>query len=291
MAAAIAVMWAAVSRADHIGFVGSPPSQSAPTNAAPRPGEQPPINPKLPTLYIIGDSTVRNSTRGQQGWGDPIAAYFDQTKLNVVNRAIGGRSSRTFITEGRWDQIVAALKPGDFVLMQFGHNDGGAINDTSRARGTIKGTGEETQEIDNLLTQKHEVVHSYGWYMRKYVADAKAKGATPIVLSLVPRKIWKDGHVVRASADYGKWAADVAAAGGATFVDLNEIVARRYEEMGPEKVDTLFADEHTHTNVVGAEINAASVIAGLKGLKKCALCRYFSANAKALAAYKPERTK
>src|SRR5262245_44513956 len=78
-----------------------------------------------PTLFIIGDSTVKNSTAGQLGWGDPIRDLFDLNRINVENRARGGRSSRTFQTEGSWDQIVAELKPGDFVLMQFGHNDGG----------------------------------------------------------------------------------------------------------------------------------------------------------------------
>src|SRR5215475_13171897 len=81
--------------------------------------------PRLPTLFIVGDSTVKNGTRGQQGWGDPVIALFDKTKIKVENHAIGGRSSRTFQTEGRWDKILAAAKPGDFVLVQMGHNDGG----------------------------------------------------------------------------------------------------------------------------------------------------------------------
>ena len=76
-----------------------------------------------PTLFIIGDSTVRNSTAGQMGWGDPLVAHFDPAKIEIINRAIGGRSSRTFLTEGRWDAVMAHLKPGDFVLIQFGHND------------------------------------------------------------------------------------------------------------------------------------------------------------------------
>jgi lysophospholipase L1-like esterase len=263
-------------------------AQNAGANAA-RPDDPPPVNPKLPTLFIIGDSTVRNNTAGQQGWGDPIAAYFDRAKINMVNRAIGGRSSRTFLTEGRWDRILAELKRGDFVLMQFGHNDGGAINDTSRARGSLRGAGEETEAIDNLLTKKPEVVHTYGWYMRKYVADAKARGAVPIVLSPVPRKIWKDGRIARASGDYGEWAETVARSLSAVFVDLNEIVARHYEAIGPEKVNALFGDEHTHTNAAGAEINARSVIAGLKGVKSCALCKYFSKPAKPIAPFRGAR--
>src|SRR6516164_2986704 len=82
-----------------------------------------------PTLYIIGDSTVNNHTAVLLGWGDPIKSLFDLSKINVENKARGGRSSRTFITEGLWDQVVAVLKPGDFVLMQFGHNDGGPLGE------------------------------------------------------------------------------------------------------------------------------------------------------------------
>jgi len=83
---------------------------------------------KPPTLFLIGDSTVRNGAgdgaNKQWGWGEPIVAYFDPAKIAVLNRARGGRSSRTFLTEGLWEQVLSAMKPGDFVLIQFGHNDG-----------------------------------------------------------------------------------------------------------------------------------------------------------------------
>src|SRR4030081_3733259 len=94
--------------------------------------------PALPTLFLIGDSTVNTPTKGVQGWGTPIADLFDKSKINVENRARGGRSSRTYYTEGLWDQVAAALKPGDFVLMQFGPNDGWALTD-GRARASLKG--------------------------------------------------------------------------------------------------------------------------------------------------------
>src|SRR5215471_12196581 len=90
--------------------------------------------PSRPTLYLIGDSTVRNErgdgANGQWGWGDLLDRYFDLDRIDVVNRALGGRSSRTFVTGGQWGQVLAALKPGDFVLMQFGHNDAGPLDDT-----------------------------------------------------------------------------------------------------------------------------------------------------------------
>ena len=168
---------------------------------------------------------------------------------------------------------MALLKPGDFVIMQFGHNDAGPINDNVRARGTIKGTGEETEEIDNILTGKHEVVHTYGWYLRKFIADTLAKGATPIVCSPVPRKIWRDGKIMSNAEDYGRWSAQVAESAGVRFIPLNTIVSRKYEELGPEKVEELFSGDNTHTSLAGAELNAASVIAGLKALKNNPLAR------------------
>lgn len=239
-------------------FANSPKSQAA-----------------IPTLFIIGDSTVKNSDSGMQGWGDAIGEFFDMTRIRVENRARGGRSSRTFQTEGLWDQILQEIKPGDFVLMQFGHNDGGPINDDSRARGSLPGTSGDTEEIDNKLTRKHEVVHTFGWYMKKFIADTKAKGATAIVLSPVPRNIWIDGKVERAKDSYAGWAASVAGSQKAFYIDLNDLVATRYEEIGPQKVGKdFFLVDHTHTTVAGARLNAESVVAGLKLLKNCPLVAF-----------------
>lgn len=239
----------------------------------------------LPTLYLIGDSTVKVGTAGQRGWGEEIGAFFDSSRINVVNRAIGGRSSRTFLTDGRWEPIVADLKPGDVVLIQFGHNDGGPINDDFRARGTIRGIGDEEETIDNILTKKRETVHSYGWYLRKYVRDARAKGATPIVCSLVPRKIWEDGRIVRGHDTYAGWARDVAHQENALFLDLNEIIARGYERLGPEAVEAFFADKHTHTTAEGARFSAESVVAGLKALPGDPLAGTYSELGASIAPY------
>ena len=229
-----------------------------------------PVEPKRPSILLIGDSTVRNGrgdgAGGQWGWGDFLGSRFDPAKVNLVNRAVGGLSSRTFRTQGHWRRALMLIKPGDVVLIQFGHNDAAALNDAQRARGTIRGAGEETESIDNLLTKQPEVVHSYGWYLRRYVREARAAGATPVVCSLVPRKIWKDGRVARAAEGYGGWARQVATEEGAAFLDLNELVAARYEAEGEAKVNALFADAHTHTNRDGAELNAAIVTAALRAL-------------------------
>ncbi len=234
-----------------------------------------------PTLWLIGDSTVNNGTGkgdgGLWGWGAPLAGYFDGAKIKVVNRARGGRSSRTFFAEGLWEKVAAEMKPGDFLLMQFGHNDGGPL-EGPKARASIKGNGEETKEAAIEGSEKKETVHSYGWYLRKYIADAKEKGATPIVLSQIPRNIWTEGKVGRASVDYGKWAQEAATASGALFIDLNELVAARYEKEGEPKVKTEYFTEkdHTHTTAAGAKVNAAAVVEGIKALKDCPLAGFLA---------------
>jgi lysophospholipase L1-like esterase len=195
-----------------------------------------------PTLFIVGDSTVKNGTKGQQGWGDPIAALFDRSKIKVENHAIGGRSSRTFQTESRWDKILSAAKPGDFVLVQMGHNDGGPLDDTARARGTLRGTGEETREIDNPITKKKETVHTYGWYLRNYVT----------------------------------WSEEVARAEKVDFINLNKIVMGKYVGLAPDDIKAKYftpADD-THTSPAGAELNAAAVVEGIRGLEGCKLKDY-----------------
>ena len=246
-----------------------------------------PANPKLPSLFFIGDSTVRNGegtgTGGQWGWGEPIVALFDTNKINVVNRALGGTSSRTYYLT-QWPGTLALVKPGDFVIMQFGHNDGSALNDTNRARGTIKGVGEETEEIDNWVTKQHEVVHSFGWYERAMITEARAHGATPMVCSLIPRNTWKNGRAARNVSNYGGWAGQVAQAERAPFLDINEIIARKYDELGQERVKALFiVGAGPHTSRAGAETNAICVVAALKSLIPDPLAGYFSDQAANIA--------
>src|ERR1035437_1641269 len=90
-----------------------------------------------PTLYVIGDSTVRNGTKQignpLQGWGSFIGAYFDTTRIAVRNHAMGGTSSRTFISSGLCEKVLTQLQPGDFVIMQFSHNDSSPIVDSTRS--------------------------------------------------------------------------------------------------------------------------------------------------------------
>ena len=224
-------------------------------------------------IFLIGDSTVRNGkgdgAGGLWGWGDFFAAHFDTNKVRVFNRALGGRSSRTFFTEGLWEKVRADLRPGDFVLMQFGHNDGGELSQGDRPRASLKGNGNDSKDVVVENTGKAETVHSYGWYLRKYITDTRAAGAAPIVLSPVPRNIWKNDHVVRAKSDYGKWAAEAAATSNVPFIDFNELISTRYETIGQTNVakDFFTAADHTHTIQAGAELNAEILAAALQGMK------------------------
>lgn len=233
-----------------------------------------------PVFYIIGDSTVKNGDgtgkNNQMGWGTMITPFFDTNKIDVQNHAIGGRSSRTFITEGRWDKILSKLKKGDYVIMQFGHNDAGPLDDTARARGTIKGIGKDSTEIYNPIRKISEVVHTYGWYMRRYIKETKAIGAIPIVCSLIPRDNWKDGKIVRADDSYAFWARQIAKEEGAYFIDLNELIAARYEQMGAEEVKKFFPADHTHTNADGAKLNAAIVASELKRINPGKIKKYMN---------------
>jgi len=205
-----------------------------------------------------------------------FADYFDAAKLHVANRSRGGRSSRTFVTEGHWDKIAAELKPGDLVIIQFGMNDGADRNGPRVARGSIDGIGEETEEIDNVITKQHETVHTFGWYLRKMIADTRAKGATPVLFSLTVRDFWKDGHVERGAGRYGQWARELAVAEKLAFVDHTKLIADRYEQLGHDTVNSFFPRDHVHTGEDGARLNAQLALSGLKGLREQWLVRSLS---------------
>lgn len=229
-----------------------------------------------PVLYIIGDSTVKNGTgndlKSLWGWGSLLSLHFDTTKISVENHAIGGRSSRTFINEGRWDKIVAKLKAGDYVILQFGHNDSGPLADSARARGSLKGVGLESSVVYNPKLKMQEEVFTYGGYLRKYVKEAKEKGAIPIICSPVPRNVWKNGVV--GSTDYQIWAKQIATETNSIYLPLNEMITTVYQKQGEEKARLYFPVDHTHTNREGAAFNAEMVASGIKNISSAKLRDY-----------------
>jgi lysophospholipase L1-like esterase len=250
----------------------------------------------VPRLFIAGDSTAATYTstdKNQQGWGAVLQPLFDPAMLQIVNAARGGRSSRTFITEGHWDKMLAEVRAGDFVIIQFGHNDSGAINQEPpgstrplRARGTIPGIGNESEEIDNVVTGKHETVYSFGWYLRKMIADTRARGATPILMSLTERNAWVKGRIECPSDTYRHWGWQTAQSEEVAFVDLSRIIADRYQREGAEAVTAQFINDTVHTNVAGAERNAADAVSALKKLRGLPFQKMLSDKGRAVPADK-----
>ena len=228
-----------------------------------------------PVVFTIGDSTVKNKDDdkdGMWGWGSVIAGEFNLKKVTVENHAMAGRSARTFLDEGRWDKVYDALQPGDFVLIQFGHNDGGDIN-VGKARGELHGSGNESKVFLMEKTGKYQVVYSFGWYLRKFIMDAQEKGAIPIVLSHTPRNKWKDGKIERNTNSYGKWTREAAEMTGAYFIDLNKLSADKLQKMGSKKTPAFYNTDHTHTSLKGARMNARSIAEGIKATD-CPLKKY-----------------
>lgn len=245
-----------------------PPDTPAQTNLP----QHAALNPKLPTLFIVGDSTASNGP--DRGWGDHLANYFDNTRINVANRARAGRSSRSYMVEGLWDKTLAEIKQGDFVMLQWGHNDGGDLGG-AKPRGSLHGIGEETQDVAQtvgVMAGKTETIHTYGWYNQKYIADIQARGATPMMLSLTEQNIWKpdaDGipQLQHGMAVYDKMEQQIAETAHIAYIDMGAVEWDRLQAAGPEKTALLFPIDHTHTSADGAELNAQSVVIALEEAK------------------------
>lgn len=222
-----------------------------------------------PTLFLIGDSTVRtgqgNGENGQWGWGSFIADYFNTDQFEVQNRAMGGTSTRTFYSNpDLWAKVLDDIQDGDFLIMQFGHNDSSPIVDNLRARGTIKGNGNESQVVDNPLLNKKETVYSYGYYLRLFIKSVREKGARVIVCSPIPRNKWNNGRVER--SQYAVWAREAAEQENAFFIPLEDLIVEAYEKKGAKEVGELYfgPKDHTHTLRAGAELNAFLIAEYLK---------------------------
>ena len=227
-----------------------------------------------PVVFITGDSTVKNVDRdkdGMWGWASQAGMIFDDTKITYTNVAVSGRSARNYISERRWEKVYNSLQPGDFVLLQFGHNDISPIND-KKERGAIPGTKDTCHVYKMEKDGRYELVYSFGWYLKKMIDDTREKGATPILLSLPPRNLWIDGKIERRNDTYGKWYREVVEQTGVEFIDVHNIsadfldkkFASKSAEKSKAKASTYFVRDHTHTSLTGAQMNARSVAKGLR---------------------------
>jgi lysophospholipase L1-like esterase len=180
-----------------------------------------------------------------------------------------------------WDKVYNSLRPGDFVTIQFGHNDISPITD-QKARGVIPATN-DTLHVYHLDNDTYEVVYSFGWYLKKMIDDVREKGATPILVSLTPRNEWPGGKIERRDDTYGKWLREVVEQTGVEFVDVHNISAdfldkkfakkrlsddkeKASKEIADikQKAGIYFKKDHTHASKLGAQMNAQSFAKGLR---------------------------
>ncbi|MCW3786886.1 glycoside hydrolase family 88 protein [Plebeiibacterium sediminum] len=234
-----------------------------------------------PVVFVIGDSTVKNGRDrgdlGQWGWASFFDHFFDTTKISIENHALGGRSSRTFLTEGLWQNVLEGLKEGDYLFIQFGHNDGGPFN-TGRARASIKGAGDESQDYIMEATGGPETVYTFGHYMRHYIKQAKAHGVKVIALSHTPRNNWEDGKIARVTDTYAKWTKQVAEEENVCYIDANDLCATEYEKIGQEATKPYYKD-NVHTSYIGAILNGNTIAKAVYILEDCDLKNYMKKDA------------
>jgi lysophospholipase L1-like esterase len=268
------------------------PRTPAPQSVSPRdalpwtPSDFNSLKPGLPTLIVAGDSTAdKGPDAWHRGWAAPLVDYFDTSKINVVNRARGGRSFRSFVREGLWDQLVAAIKPGDIVMVQFGHNDGGDIKNAN-GRPDLPGVGDETEAVKRP-DGSEETVHTFGWYARKYVRDVRAKGGQPVLMSTTVYNRWNDGHHAFRESTMRKWVMQVAAEEKVPFLDHGAFISARYEQLGQEGVKPFFAADYLHTTTPGSIVNAEAFVAAVKAMKLEPLVSALNEKGRAVAPWTP----
>jgi lysophospholipase L1-like esterase len=197
----------------------------------------------LPVLYIIGDSTSTDQSRETyNSWGQTITRFFNDG-IVVANHGESGETANSFIGENRWPKVLSVIKPGDWVFMQFAHND---EKDKGANAGAFK---------------------NYKTALEKFVADTRAHGATPVIFTAMHRKTFNaDGKITNSHGDYLAAARQVAKDQNAALIDLANYSQTLYEAFGPQNVSILFArpTEATHHSDFGSYELSRCIVEGIK---------------------------
>lgn len=224
------------------------------------------------TIFMVGDSTMANkSLKGgnpERGWGHRLPGFFDEG-IVIDNHAQNGRSSKSFISEGRWDKVLAKIRKGDYVFIQFGHND----EKTDTLRHTLPGS-------------------TFDANLRRYVDETRQKGGIPVLFSpIVRRHFDENGQLIDTHGAYKESAGRVAEELKVTYIDMHQITHDYILAMGPEKSKELFMwvpqntvaihpkgkEDDTHLNVQGGRVVASLAIDQIeKKIPELAkhICRY-----------------
>jgi lysophospholipase L1-like esterase len=215
--------------------------------------------PKKTTVWMIGDSTMsikEAKAYPETGWGMPFVHFFDST-VHIENRAKNGRSTRTFISEGLWKQVEDGMKEGDYLFIQFGHND-------------------ESKE----KTDRYASPEEYKGNLIRFINAAQSKKVQPILFTPVSRRKFKDGNAVPTHEEYSALAKEVAAQTKVPFIDLDAKSLAYYQQLGEDKSKLMFlqleSGEHpnypegkidnTHFSELGARKIAQIVLSELKAM-------------------------
>jgi lysophospholipase L1-like esterase len=213
------------------------------------------------TLFLAGDSTMAeklSDKRPETGWGEILQASFDPAKVKVENHAKNGRSTRTFISEGLWQGIVERIKPGDYVFIQFGHND-------------------ESKE----KTDRYTPPEDYRNNLLKMVGDVRGKGGLPVLLTPVMRRKFRNGALVDTHGEYPDIVRAVALAEKVPLIDMHRRSAAVLSAMGDSASRSLFLqlkpgenpnypngiEDNTHFNPNGAQAMAKLAVDGIRDLR------------------------
>jgi len=219
-----------------------------------------------PKILICSDSTTANYKESDalQGWGYYLGEYMS---VKVINLAKNGRSTRSFIREGLWRTLLSQTQPGDFVIIEMGHNDG---NDPSKnsdperaSRGVLRGIGNNTVQGPAGKNGGKETVHTFGWYLRQMVHDVQAKKAIPLLSGMVPTNTFRGGKF-RTDWPMASDTAAVAKQEGVEYIDHTKYSAARFQALGEVAVKRFFPRDSTHTNSAGARVNAETFVTALK---------------------------
>jgi lysophospholipase L1-like esterase len=200
-----------------------------------------------PTLYLAGDSTVTDQpTAPNASWGQFLTAYFDD-RVAVANHAESGESLKSFVTGMRLAKLLSGLREGDWVMIQFGHND------------------QKSQWPQTYA----DAATTYRAWLRTYIAEIRGRGATPLLVTSPERRNFDtDGRIRPTLAEYAAAMRAVAKQERVALLDLNALSIRLYESLGPGVAPRAFADggdDHTHHNEYGARQLARCVIEALRG--------------------------
>lgn len=213
-------------------------------------------------VFLAGDSTMapkQENKRPETGWGEQLQKRFDEKRVRVDNHAANGRSTRTFISEGRWQALIDKVREGDYVLIQFGHND------------------ESPQKV-NAYTPPDDFRHN----LERFVAEVRAKQATPVLLTPVMRRRFdKDGKFYDTHGEYPNLTRRVAAEQKVALIDMHRLSEKVLVKYGPEESRKLFlqlkagenpnypqgVEDNTHFSPLGADIMAAVAVDGFREQK------------------------